>query len=206
MDPPKKKRCPAVLKMVPENNVQRMELEFNELGQVVGKNSDKFASIVGAMKNIEYCAQSISDTPGEDSIRDDAIARILGPKNRGRVRGLRFGTTPSKVDAQIQSTGRVRALESQLQTQSEKMETLEEKVEVLLKLSQQNQNKNAEDINSHAFTPQSQQGSGFHGGNEQENRSCQLLYWYKFEGDEVVAEGKIASTDPSAKMHHMPLG
>ena len=39
-----------------------------------------------------------------------------------------------------------------------------------------------------------------------ENRRCQLIHWYKFDEEEVVAEGKIASTDPSAKVHHMPLG
>ncbi|KAL2492026.1 Transposase 23 domain-containing protein [Abeliophyllum distichum] len=142
-----------------------------------------------SMKKIEDCAQSISVTPVEGSIHDDAIAQVLGPERRGRVRDLGFGATPSKVDAQIQSNGRVRELESQLPTQLERMGTLEENVEALLKLSQQ-----------------SQQGSDFQGGNELENTSCQLLHWYKFDGKEVVVEGKIASTDPSAKVHHMPLG
>lgn len=38
------------------------------------------------------------------------------------------------------------------------------------------------------------------------NAKCQLLRWYMFEEEEVVAEGKIATTDPSAKVHHLPLG
>jgi hypothetical protein len=80
-------------------------------------------------KKIEDCAKSISDTPTENSILDDAVARILGPEHRGRVRGLGFGITPSKVDGHIQSNVRVRELES-------KVEALEEKVEALLKLSQ----------------------------------------------------------------------
>ncbi|KAL2471433.1 Transposase 23 domain-containing protein [Abeliophyllum distichum] len=88
------------------------------------------------MKKIEDCAQLISGTSAKDSIRNDVIARVLGSECCGRVRGLGFGATPSKVDAQIQSNGRVRELESQLQTQSERMEALEEKVEALLKLSQ----------------------------------------------------------------------
>ncbi|XP_073122553.1 uncharacterized protein [Henckelia pumila] len=32
---------------------------------------------------------------------------------------------------------------------------------------------------------------------------CKLLRWC---GDEVVAEGRIASTNPTVKVHHVPLG
>jgi hypothetical protein len=46
---PKKKRGPTQVKMIPEHNYQKMDLEFNEYGQVVGLNSDKFASMVGAL-------------------------------------------------------------------------------------------------------------------------------------------------------------
>lgn len=35
---------------------------------------------------------------------------------------------------------------------------------------------------------------------------CQLLHWYNFELEQVVAEGHIASTDPTVKVHHMPIG
>ena len=33
-----------------------------------------------------------------------------------------------------------------------------------------------------------------------------LLHWYNFELEEVVAEGTITSKDPSATVHHLPLG
>lgn len=46
---PKKKRGPTQVKIIPEHNYQKMDLEFNEYGQVVGHNLDKFASIIGAM-------------------------------------------------------------------------------------------------------------------------------------------------------------
>ncbi|XP_022844719.1 uncharacterized protein LOC111367871 isoform X2 [Olea europaea var. sylvestris] len=101
-------------------------------------------AVAATLKRIEDCVQTISDTPVENSIRDDAITRVLGPGRRGRVRGLGFGVAPSKVDGQIQSNGRVRKLE-------EKVGALEEK----------NQNKNVDDMSSHAFT-QSQHGSGIH--------------------------------------------
>ncbi|CAA2955710.1 Hypothetical predicted protein [Olea europaea subsp. europaea] len=62
-------------------------------------------------------------------------------------------------------------------------------------------------MSSHAFTPQSQQGSGMEEGIVPvENAKCQLLRWYMFEEEEIVGEGKIASIDLSAKVHHMPLG
>ncbi|XP_074586793.1 uncharacterized protein LOC141842649 [Curcuma longa] len=35
------------------------------------------------------------------------------------------------------------------------------------------------------------------------NAKCKLLHW---SVDGVVAEGRIASTDPKAKVHHVPLG
>lgn len=87
-------------------------------------------------KRIEDWAVSISDIPVEDFICDDAVSRILGYECHGRVRGLGFRVIPSKVDGQIQNSGRVRELESQLHTQAQRMGALEEKVEALLKLSQ----------------------------------------------------------------------
>ena len=62
---PKKKRGPTQAKMIPEKNYQKMELEFNEYGQVVGYNSDKFASIVGAMVR-EHVSVVSKDWPSVD--------------------------------------------------------------------------------------------------------------------------------------------
>ncbi|KAG6531937.1 hypothetical protein ZIOFF_005773 [Zingiber officinale] len=36
-----------------------------------------------------------------------------------------------------------------------------------------------------------------------DNHKCKLLHWC---GEGVVAEGRVASTDPKAKVHHIPLG
>ncbi|CAI9786456.1 unnamed protein product [Fraxinus pennsylvanica] len=117
-------------------------------------------AVADTLRRIEECSASISDTPAEDSIRDDAVARILGPECHGR-------------------------------TQAQRMGALEEKVEALLKLSQQS----VDDRNSNVITPQSHQAST----TPMINARCQLLHWYMFEDEEVVAEGKIAATDPSAK-------
>lgn len=45
----KRKGDPIQVKMNPENSYQKMEHEFNEYGQTVDNNSDKFASIDGAI-------------------------------------------------------------------------------------------------------------------------------------------------------------
>ena len=40
-------------------------------------------------------------------------------------------------------------------------------------------------------------------GDIRDNAKCKLLHWCV---DGVVAEGRIASTDPKAKVHHVLLG
>ncbi|KAK9265487.1 hypothetical protein L1049_001725 [Liquidambar formosana] len=47
--------------------------------------------------------KSATAESGNDSIRGDAVAHVLGPERGGRVRGLGFGSTLTRVDAQLQS-------------------------------------------------------------------------------------------------------
>ncbi|KAL6272128.1 hypothetical protein ACE6H2_022820 [Prunus campanulata] len=170
------------------------------------------------LKDIKMCNESKENPPLRNSIRDDAIARVIGPESRGRVRGLGFGATPSRVDAIIQGSGRVKELESVVKSQSQRMQLIEAKLEAFIKMSQEPHNKNVEDmISAHACT-QLQQGSRHvqdksYNVNSRCGQSsnleygrCQLLHWYNFELDQVVAEGQIASTNPSVKVHHMPFG
>ncbi|XP_022877355.1 uncharacterized protein LOC111395557 [Olea europaea var. sylvestris] len=70
-----------------------------------GKPINEAVTATLAHKRIEDCAQSISDTPAENSIHDDGVARILGPEHRERVRGLGFVVSPSKVDGQFKLMG-----------------------------------------------------------------------------------------------------
>ena len=60
---------------------------------------------------------------------------------RGQVRGLGFGATPTQLEAHIRSTGKVKELQNQLQAQSERMSVLEKNYEhltaALLKQCQQ---------------------------------------------------------------------
>ncbi|KAL5830924.1 hypothetical protein ACOSQ4_016278 [Xanthoceras sorbifolium] len=63
---------------------------------------------------------------------------------------------------------------------------------------------------SHVFTPQSQHGSVpmTQDMSQFENAQCHLLHWYPYDDSEaqIVAEGRISSTNPNDKIHNMPLG
>ncbi|KAL2518272.1 Ribosomal L28e domain-containing protein [Abeliophyllum distichum] len=96
-------------------------------------------------KEFSRMAKAVSNQVADNYYMPDlkkaALARLCvvkkspqGPERCGRVMELGFGTTASKVDAQIQSNERVTEIENQLQTQSERMRALEEKVGALLKL------------------------------------------------------------------------
>ncbi|XP_075514193.1 uncharacterized protein LOC142549237 isoform X2 [Primulina tabacum] len=61
---------------------------------------------------------------------------------------------------------------------------------------------NDDNVNQHQVASQSNLKNVCH-GDISENTKCKLLHWC---GDGVVAEGRIASTDPTVKVHHVPLG
>ena len=55
------------------------------------------------------------------SFRDDAVAKVLGPDPRGRVRGLGYGETPSKLEGQAQVRDKFNKLEKELQVLKSQM-------------------------------------------------------------------------------------
>ncbi|KAK9284504.1 hypothetical protein L1049_023678 [Liquidambar formosana] len=220
-------------------------------------------AIADTLKKMEEYTKSATAESGNDSIRGDAVAHVLGPERGGRVRGLGFGSTLTRVDAQLQSNVKVKQLELQLQKQDEEMKKqgdqmknillqFEEMKAMLLGQSKQCLNRGSttydDMIQSLANTPQSQQDSGInaatnrengrgsgqqgsgthsgihgaanhenvrnsghqdsgtHGAASLENARCKILNWCSFDIEEIVAYGKIASTDPYVKVHHVPLG
>ncbi|TXG73076.1 hypothetical protein EZV62_001655 [Acer yangbiense] len=119
-----------------------------------------------------------SECPPNDScIKEDAIAKVLGTEKRGQVRGLGFGATPSRVDAQIQSRENVKLLEAKLKVTNDELSSLRETVAGIMKQNE-----------------------------ELHNRIAMEDAIDDDVGDQVAVEGRIASTDPKATLHHMPLG
>ncbi|GAY65659.1 hypothetical protein CUMW_242830, partial [Citrus unshiu] len=163
------------------------------------KNGEPANEAVGRRmeKVVEY--QEIDNNPKENiDIRNDVVAKAYGSKKRGRVRARGFGVTPTAENLHNRSTQKVRELESQLHTQSQRVEILEQKFEQMtvfmlkqLLLILQNLGRPDDVMSAHECTPRSQQGSGtMHENLELENASCQLLHWYSDDPVEVVAEGK----------------
>ncbi|KAK2657803.1 hypothetical protein Ddye_010855 [Dipteronia dyeriana] len=75
--------------------------------------------------------------PNDSCIKEDAIAKVLGREKRGQVRGLGFGATPSRVDAQIQSGKNVKFLEAKLKVTNDELSSLREMVAGIMKQNEQ---------------------------------------------------------------------
>lgn len=57
---------------------------------------------------------------------------VLGPETHGRVRGLGFGATLSRVNAAIQGSGRVKELEAIVDFQAQRFAQIEAKLDSVL--------------------------------------------------------------------------
>ncbi|XP_073296932.1 uncharacterized protein [Primulina huaijiensis] len=152
---------------------------------------------------------------------------VFGKEIRGRVRGMGFGVAPSKVGASLQQNRTIKQLQSMmhnLQQEVQQMRSI-----VFQNMRQQNEQERVgsggsieiendigsgcdinrlkksgtvDNVNQHQVASRSNVKNVSH-GDIPENTNCKLLHWC---GDGVVAEGRIASTDPTVKVHHVPLG
>ncbi|XP_073053591.1 uncharacterized protein [Primulina eburnea] len=140
-----------------------------------------------------------------------------------------FGVTPSKVGASLQQNGTIKQLQSMmhyLQQEVQQMRSIifqnmrqqneQEKVGsglvvavlglrmILVAACDINRPKktgNADNVNQHQVASRSNLKNVSH-EYIPENTKCKLLHWC---GDGVVVERRIASTDPTVKVHHVPL-
>ncbi|XP_075512577.1 uncharacterized protein LOC142548126 isoform X1 [Primulina tabacum] len=117
----------------------------------------------------------------------DAISLVFGKEIRGRVRGMGFGVTPSKVGASLQQNRTIKQLQSMMHSLQQEVQQMRSIVFQNMRQQNEQEQSNLKNV-SHGDIP--------------ENTKCKLLHWC---GDGVVAEGRIASTDSTVKVHHVPL-
>ncbi|XP_024164351.1 uncharacterized protein LOC112171389 [Rosa chinensis] len=80
------------------------------------------------VKQVKKYKEEEETFSGPSSIKNDAVAKVLGPDPRGRVRGYGFGALPSKVDAQLHVSNKVTMLENALAAQTQVVDKLQEMV------------------------------------------------------------------------------
>ncbi|XP_022899463.1 uncharacterized protein LOC111412794 [Olea europaea var. sylvestris] len=108
-------------------------------------------------------------SPSQHSLKDDGVARVLGPERRGRVRGLGFGATPSKLSALVHNHN----LQTQVQELRDEIKELKALFQMKSKSVEQEDNPRDGSLN---------------GSNNLQNRKCKLLSW--FGKADVVAKVK----------------
>ncbi|XP_062011280.1 uncharacterized protein LOC133740260 isoform X2 [Rosa rugosa] len=94
------------------------------------KSSDEVVEDPEIVKQVKQkrAEQEPSQT---SSLKDDAVAQVLGPDPRGRVRGLGFGAVPSKIEYQTKVGNKVANLEKQVSTQAQNMLSQSQEIERL---------------------------------------------------------------------------
>ncbi|TXG53819.1 hypothetical protein EZV62_019075 [Acer yangbiense] len=145
------------------------------------------------------CMEGIA-TDGPKTISDDAVAQVVGKEHRGRVRGLGFGVTPTKVQASVANVGGANVggatVEGRTHTSS-----LHHQLQYSSASNREGNSKGVKIVksSSKAVASTSQIGDS-----QRESNKCKLLHW--IGSGEVVAEAEIDCTDPTASVHHMILG
>ncbi|XP_073276407.1 uncharacterized protein [Primulina huaijiensis] len=80
-----------------------------------------YARLTHIMKQIQECPPESQNTT---NIVDDAISLVFGKEARGRVRGMGFGVTPSKVGAYVQQNGNVNQLQDMVYNLQQEMQEM----------------------------------------------------------------------------------
>ncbi|XP_075512545.1 uncharacterized protein LOC142548067 isoform X1 [Primulina tabacum] len=155
---------------------------------------------------------------------------VFRKEARGRVCGMGFGVTPSKLGAYVQQNDTVKQLQDMVHNLQQEMQEM--KSMFLLSIRQQNQQEQVasggigsgignefgsnsdinigakkscdfDNVKKHLATAQSNL-KNVNCGDICANSKCKLLHW-SVDGL-VVAEGRIASTDPNTKVLHVVFG
>ncbi|XP_075492915.1 uncharacterized protein LOC142530892 [Primulina tabacum] len=178
------------------------------------KNGEPSTQAVGEkMKEIQECPPESQNTT---NIVDDAISLVFGKEARGRVRGMGFGVTPSKVRASVKQNRNVQQLSNygtKPSTTNATKSARNARNEVAsggICSGIGNEVVSNGDIDIGAkkngnFDHVSQSNlRNVSLGDIRANTKCKLLHCCADEL--VVAEGRLASTYPNTKVHHVVLG
>ncbi|KAL5759665.1 hypothetical protein ACOSQ2_018503 [Xanthoceras sorbifolium] len=141
-------------------------------------------------------------------IREDAVSQVLGNEHRGRVRGLGFGVTPTRV--QVAVIGKQTTTQLQEEMKTLRQQVAEMKSALLTMQRQYSSASNRQGSNEIAkIIESSLKSTPAVSINEvdtssQKGKKCKLLHW--IGSGEVVAEAEIECTNPQTLVHHMILG
>ncbi|XP_073284710.1 uncharacterized protein [Primulina huaijiensis] len=153
-----------------------------------------YARLTHIMKEIQECTPESQNTT---NIVDDAISLVFEKEARGRVRGMGFRVTPSKVGASVKQNGTVQQLQTMVVSGDigsgiENEVGSNDDIEIGAKKNGNFDNVSQSNLRNVSL------------GDIRANTKCKVLHWCADEL--VVAEGRIASTDPNTKVHHVVLG
>ncbi|KAK9914593.1 hypothetical protein M0R45_038363 [Rubus argutus] len=105
------------------------------------------------------------------SLKNDAVAKVIGPHPRGRVRGLRFGAVPSKADYQTNVGNKVTKLENALFTQAQDMLSQSQEIQQLKEMVGTLFTRLEKGVNNHGSTSAQQSTNEFAQQKQPENQS-----------------------------------
>ncbi|XP_058225037.1 uncharacterized protein LOC131334155 isoform X2 [Rhododendron vialii] len=145
------------------------------------------------MEKIELDAQSSSST----NLKEDPFSKVIGPERNGRVRTFGKGVTKTKLTILSQMNGQMAEIREENVQCKSKIARMRNKIDELKKNQAQNPATEGAPT-APIVSPSSVNTTNPHSG------KCILLDWMG-TGD-VVAEGCWSSSDPSATVHHVPIG
>ncbi|KAL5821595.1 hypothetical protein ACOSQ3_023477 [Xanthoceras sorbifolium] len=154
-------------------------------------------------------------------IREDAVSQVLGNEHRGRVRGLGFGVTPTRVQVAVIGKQTTTQLQEEMKTLRQQVAEMKSAlltmqtnyisvVEGRLTSSSLHQVNVSDFVHSNNIFIYSQKNTCFFGRDNiqilhlKRVKKCKLLHW--IGSGEVVAEAEIECTNPQTLVHHMILG
>ncbi|KAG6495573.1 hypothetical protein ZIOFF_043399 [Zingiber officinale] len=123
-----KKRSKAVVDEIQENidsnSPRNSSLDLYSKEKIDDEKIDKKKGRGPSKLNLKEIERCPSESHNTTNILDDAISLVFGKEARGRVRGMSFGVTPSKVEASVQQNGTVKRLESSVNNLQQEMQEM----------------------------------------------------------------------------------